>query len=319
MSYLHSLKDWVRIPGTEVVHKEARDGGTLQLTIDADLQFFVQRIAEEQRRAVGADWATVTVMEAKTGRLLAVADVPTIDPNDPAATAEADRGPRSFTAPFEPGSTFKALTAASVINAGKADPLSRITADYRYLPPNGANINDSFFHGPTPYTLTGVLIDSSNTGMSMFGERLTDQQRYDDMLKFGLGAKTEVGFSGEEPGDLHGDPAEWDNQTKYATMFGQGLTTTAVQIASVYQTLANGGRAHAGVARRRMHVGRRRDDHDRSRRAARVVSEKAADETSGCSSTCTPRAGSPTSGTSPGTASPRRPVRRRCRTARAAT
>ena len=83
VSYLHSLKDWVRIPGSEVVHKEAHDGGTLQLTIDADLQFFVQRIAEEQRRAVGADWATVTVMEAKTGRLLAVADVPTIDPNDP--------------------------------------------------------------------------------------------------------------------------------------------------------------------------------------------------------------------------------------------
>lgn len=278
VSYLHSLKDWVRIPGTEVVHKEARDGGTLQLTIDADLQFFVQRIAEEQRRAVGADWATVTVMEAKTGRLLAVADVPTVDPNDPAATAKGDRGSRAFTAPFEPGSTFKALTAASVINAGKADPLSRITSDYRYLPSNGANINDSFFHGPTPYTLTGVLIDSSNTGMSMFGERLTDQQRYDDMLKFGLGAKTEVGFSGEEPGDLHGDPAEWDNQTKYATMFGQGLTTTAVQIASVYQTLANGGvRMPVSLV-----AGCESADGEKTRSTAkgsRVISEKAADET----------------------------------------
>jgi len=278
VTYLHSLKDWVRIPGTEVVHKEAHDGGTLRLTIDADLQFFVQRIAEEQRRAVGADWATVTVMEAKTGRLLAVADVPTIDPNDPAATAEGDRGSRTFTAPFEPGSTFKALTAASVINAGKGDPLSRITADYRYLPPNGANINDSFFHGPTPYTLTGVLIDSSNTGMSMFGERLTDQQRYDDMLKFGLGERTEVGFSGEEPGDLHGSPGEWDNQTKYATMFGQGLTTTAVQIASVYQTLANGGV--------RMPVslvdGCSTADGETTKsvsEGSRVVSEKAADET----------------------------------------
>ena len=278
VSYLHSLKDWVRIPGSEVVHKEAHDGGTLQLTIDADLQFFVQRIAEEQRRAVGADWATVTVMEAKTGRLLAVADVPTIDPNDPAATAEGDRGSRAFTAPFEPGSTFKALTAASVINAGKGDPLSRITADYRYLPPNGANINDSFFHGPTPYTLTGVLVDSSNTGMSMFGERVTDQQRYDDMLKFGLGERTEVGFSGEETGDLHGGPEAWDNQTKYATMFGQGLTTTAVQIASVYQTLANGGV--------RMPVslvdGCSTADGETTKavsEGSRVVSEKAADQT----------------------------------------
>ncbi|RXZ68389.1 peptidoglycan D,D-transpeptidase FtsI family protein [Agromyces albus] len=241
VSYLHSLRDWVTIPGTEVVHKEARNGGTLELTIDSDLQWFVQRAAEAQVQATGADWATVTVMEAKTGRLLAVGDVPTVDPNDPAATPAGDRGSRSFTAPFEPGSTFKALTAASVIDKGKATPLSEILADYRYLPPNGANINDSFFHGPTPYTLTGVLVDSSNTGMSMFGERLTDQERYDDMLAFGLGERTEVGFPGEEPGDLHGGPDGWDSQTKYATMFGQGLTTTAVQIASAYQTIANGG------------------------------------------------------------------------------
>jgi cell division protein FtsI (penicillin-binding protein 3) len=240
-SYQHSLEDWVEIPGTEIVHKKARTGDTLHLTIDSDLQWMVQRIAEAQVQAVGADWATVTVMEAKTGRLLAVADVPTIDPNDPTATPDQDRGSRSFTAPFEPGSTFKAITAASVIDAGKADPLSQIIAPYRYLPSNGANVNDSFYHEDTPYTLTGVLIDSSNTGMSKFGERMTDQERYDDMLKFGLGKPTEVGFPGEESGDLHGGPDGWDNQTKYATMFGQGLTTTAVQIASAYQTIANGG------------------------------------------------------------------------------
>ncbi|WP_136707179.1 penicillin-binding protein 2 [Agromyces sp. H66] len=240
-SYQHSLSDWVEIPGTKVVHEEARDGGTLQLTIDSDLQWMVQRIAEAQVRAVGADWATVTVMEAKTGRLLAVADVPTIDPNAPTAIAKEHRGSRAFTAPFEPGSTFKALTAASVIDAGEADPLSQVVAGYRYLPPNGADINDSFYHDDTRYTLTGVLIDSSNTGMSLFGERLTDEERYEYMLDFGLGEQTEVGFAGEEPGDLHGGPDAWDNQTKYATMFGQGLTTTAVQIASAYQTIANDG------------------------------------------------------------------------------
>jgi cell division protein FtsI (penicillin-binding protein 3) len=72
--------------------------------------------------------------------------VPTVDPNDPAGTSEANRGSRSFTAPFEPGSTFKAITAASVIDAGKADPLSQIIAPYRYLPPNGADVNDSGYH-----------------------------------------------------------------------------------------------------------------------------------------------------------------------------
>lgn len=241
VSYLHSASDWVKIPGTEVVQKQAKDGGTLQLTIDADLQFFVQRVLEEQRRATGADWATATVMEVKTGRLLAVADVPTVDPNDPGATDAEDRGSRTFTAPFEPGSTFKAITAASVLDAGKATPLDQIVAPYRYLPPNGANINDSGYHDDERLTLTGVLIESSNTGMSMFGERLTDRQRYEDMQRFHFGEQTEVGFPEEASGDLHGDPDEWDNQTKYATMFGQGLTTTAVQIASAYQTIANGG------------------------------------------------------------------------------
>jgi len=275
LSYLHSLEDWVQIPGSEVIHTQARDGGTLHLTIDSDLQWMVQRIAEAQVQAVGADWATVTVMEAKTGRLLAVADVPTVDPNDPAATSEGDRGSRSFTAPFEPGSTFKALTAASVINAGKADALSQIVAPYRYLPPNGANINDSFSHGDERLTLTGVLIDSSNTGMSQFGERLSDQERYDALLAFGLGERTEVGFPGEEPGDLHGGPEAWDNQTKYATMFGQGLTTTAVQIASAYQAIANGGvrmpvRLVDGCG----------DETVPLPSGSRVVSETAADQTS---------------------------------------
>jgi cell division protein FtsI (penicillin-binding protein 3) len=279
VSSLRSLKDWVEIPGTEVVHKEAHDGGTLQLTIDADLQWAVQRIAEAQVQATGAQWATVTVMEAKTGRLLAVADVPTIDPNDPTATPEGDRGSRSFTAPFEPGSTFKALTAASVIDHGKGDPVSQIIAPYRYLPPNGANINDSARHDDQRLTLTGVLIESSNTGMSQFGERVSDRERYDDMLAFGLGAQTEVGFPGEEPGDLHGVPEEWDNQTKYATMFGQGLTTTAVQIASVYQTLANGG-----VRMPVTLVDGCRDENGTLTRTpsegTRVVSEQAADQTS---------------------------------------
>ncbi|WP_350346866.1 penicillin-binding protein 2 [Agromyces sp. G08B096] len=242
VSQLRSLRDWVTIPGSERVVKQAHDGGTLQLTIDADLQYAVQRIAAARVEELDAEWAIVTVMEAKTGRLLAVADVPTVDPNDPTAAAEADRGSRAFTAPYEPGSTFKALTAASVIDAGQGDPTSQITAPYR-ITPDGADINDSYVHGDLPLTLTGVMIESSNTGMSLFGERVSDEQRFQDMVDFGLGTQTEVGFPAEEPGDLHGGPEGWaaDSQTRYATMFGQGLTTTAIQIASVYQTIANNG------------------------------------------------------------------------------
>ncbi|WP_234661592.1 peptidoglycan D,D-transpeptidase FtsI family protein [Agromyces marinus] len=279
-TWLHSLKDWVAIPGTEVVNVQPHDGGDLQLTIDADLQYYVQRVAAEQVRATAADWATVTVMEAKTGRLLAVADVPTVDPNAPSATDEGDRGSRAFTAPFEPGSTFKALTAASVIDAGEGDAKSRVTADYRYIAPNGADVNDSFYHGPTNYTMTGMLIDSSNTAMSLFGEKVSDEQRYQDMVDFGLGEPTEVGFASEAGGDLHGGPDEWDNQTRYATMFGQGLTTTSIQIASVYQTLANGGvRMPVTLVDGCLAADGTLTDAP-AQEGRRVVSEKAADQTS---------------------------------------
>jgi cell division protein FtsI (penicillin-binding protein 3) len=281
ITQLRSLQDWVTIPGSERVVKEARDGGTLKLTIDSDLQFSVQRTAEAQVEATGAEWAIVTVMEAKTGRLLAVADVPTVDPNDPAAVDTDDRGSRAFTAPFEPGSTFKALTAASVIDAGQGDPLSQVVAPYR-ITPGDANINDSYVHGDERLTLTGVMIESSNTGMSLFGERVTDQQRYQDMLDFGLGSESEVGFPAEAAGDLHGGPEAWaeDDQTKYATMFGQGLTTTAIQIASAYQTIANGGVRMPvtlvdGCAQHDGTVTQKPSTEGRT-----VISEQAADQTS---------------------------------------
>ncbi|WP_395243328.1 peptidoglycan D,D-transpeptidase FtsI family protein [Agromyces sp. MMS24-K17] len=280
VSSLRSLEDWVSIPGTEVVEEEAHDGGSLQLTIDADLQFQVQRIAEARVQELQADWATVTVMDAKTGELLAVADVPTVDPNDPTATDAEDRGSRAFTAPFEPGSTFKALTAASVIDAGQAEPTSGVVAPYRYKPGGGVDVNDSSFHDDENLTLTGVLIESSNTGMSLFGERLSDLQRYQYMLDFGLGSPTEVDFLSEASGDLHGDPEDWDNQTRYTTMFGQGLTTTAIQIASVYQTIANGGvRMPVSLVQ-----GCTYEDgtvtEEPSTEGRRVISEQAADETS---------------------------------------
>jgi len=233
--------DGVRLPESTVTTKTAVDGSDVVTTIDSDLQWFVQQVLAEQAQKTGAAWGNVVVQEVKTGKLVAVADYPSVDPNNVSGTTNPeDRGSRAFSASYEPGSTFKALTAASVLDAGLATPNSQVVAPYRYLPANGANINDSAAHGDLRLTLTGVLIESSNTGMSKFGELLTDKQRYDYMTKFGVGTETESGFPGEDPGILH--PAdEWDNQTQYATMFGQGLTTTALQVSSIYQTIANGG------------------------------------------------------------------------------
>ncbi|BDZ47360.1 peptidoglycan D,D-transpeptidase FtsI family protein [Naasia aerilata] len=238
-----SSADGVRIPGSTVVTQQAVDGRDLLLTIDSDLQWFTQQTLASYAQKFGAAWGTVVVQEVKTGKLVAVADYPTVDPNDVDATASTDvssLGSRAFTAPFEPGSTFKTLTAASLLDAGLATPDTHVVAPYRYAP-SGADVNDSEYHPTWNLTMTGVLKESSNTGMAQLGLFMPAQQRQDYMKKFGLGQRTEVGFGGEETGDLHGDPADWDAQTNLTTMFGQGLTTTAVQMASVYQTIGNGG------------------------------------------------------------------------------
>ena len=233
--------DGVRLPESTVTTDPAVDGDDVVTTIDSDLQWFVQQALAARAQETGAAWGNVVVQEVKTGKLVAVADYPSVDPNDVSATTDPeDRGSRAFTASYEPGSTFKALTAASVLDAGLATPTSQVVAPYRYLTGNGADVNDSSMHPDLPLTLTGVLIDSSNTGMSKFGERLTRDQRYDYMTKFGIGSATESGFLAEDSGILR-PAADWDAQTDYATMFGQGLTTTALQISSVYQTIANGG------------------------------------------------------------------------------
>jgi cell division protein FtsI (penicillin-binding protein 3) len=235
--------DGVRIPGSTVVTQEAVNGNDIVLTIDSDLQWFTQQTLAAYAQRWEAAWGTVVVQEVKTGRLLAVADYPTVDPNNVAATAAADvssLGSRAFTAPFEPGSTFKTLTAAALIDAGLANPGSRVVAPYRYQTEDGADVNDSTSHPTWKLTLTGVLKESSNTGLSQLGLLMSPEQRHEYMQRFHLGQRTEVGFGGEEGGTLNGGP-DWDAQTNLTTMFGQGLTTTAVQMASVYQAIGNGG------------------------------------------------------------------------------
>lgn len=238
--------DGVRIPGSTVSTSAVKNGSSLLLTIDSDLQWFVQQSLSRQAEAVGARFGTVVVQEVKTGRLLAVADWPSVDPNNVGATPADARGSRAFTAPFEPGSTLKSLTAAALLDAGLATPNSRVVAPYRFTTPDGAAVSDSEYHPTWNLTLTGVLKESSNTGMSQLGLRMSQQQRYAYLKRFRLGTPTEVSFGAQASGDLGGTGTDgvspnWDAQSNLATMFGQGMTATAVQMASIYQTLGNGG------------------------------------------------------------------------------
>lgn len=232
-------RDGVMIPGSDKI-TPAVDGGTLKLTINSELNWYLQQMIAEETQKQGAKAGTVTVVEVKTGAIRAAAEYPSVDPNDPGASNAADRGSRIFSTSFEPGSTFKAITAAAVMEHGGATPLTTVNASSHEEFPNGAVINDAFSHPAYDYTLAGALIDSSNVALSKFGDMVSDQQRYDELVKFGVGSKTAIDFPGEASGIIH-PVKDWDNQSHYTTTFGQYYTVTAPQVASAYQAIANGG------------------------------------------------------------------------------
>lgn len=230
----------VRIPGSERI-VPATDGGTIKLTIDSDLNWYLQQMIAEESIKQGAKAGSVTVVEAKTGKIRAAAEYPAVDPNNINTVAPKYWKSQVFSDAYEPGSTFKAITAASVIDQGKATPLSHVTAPSRVVFPNGAVVNDPFKHPVWEYTLAGALIDSSNVSLSKFGTMVTPQSRYDYLKKFGVGDKTAVGFPAEASGLLD-EPSKWDNQSLYTTTFGQHFTVTPAQIAGAYQAFANNGK-----------------------------------------------------------------------------
>jgi cell division protein FtsI (penicillin-binding protein 3) len=232
--------DGVIIPGTEV-EDPAVDGGTLKLTIDSDLQWYMQQLIAEETRRYSAEWGGIIVMEAATGKIRAFAETPTVDPNAPASSDKEDRASRLARFSYEPGSTFKPVTAATAIEKAGLTHMSSVVTPSRMTFDNGAVINDSDQHATETLTLTGGLVRSSNVAMSQFGSLVDPQTRYDYLHKFGVGGGTALDWSGEPDGGFSLAPEDWDNQTYYTTTFGQAFTVTATQVASVYQTFANGG------------------------------------------------------------------------------
>jgi cell division protein FtsI (penicillin-binding protein 3) len=231
--------DGVQIPGSQVTTTASKPGGTLKLSIDRDLQWFATQAIAEQGTAIGAQSGTAVVLRVKDFHLMAVADWPAVDPNNVDGSAVANFGSRAFTAQYEPGSVFKAMSAAMLIDTGIGSATMPATVPWHWVAPNGAIVNDFAPHPIQQLTLTGVLQNSSNVGISMLGSQVPEQTRLDYMKKFGLGQASAVDFPGEATGRINKLP--WDNQTHYNVLYGQGVSATALQVAQIFGTLGNGG------------------------------------------------------------------------------
>jgi cell division protein FtsI (penicillin-binding protein 3) len=217
----------------------ATDGRTVQLTLDEDLQFVVQ----ERLRTACADGATTTasavVLDAHTGEVAAMASCPGYDPGHYGDTDPELLGNPVVSDVYEPGSVMKAVTLAAAIEEGKADPGTVLQVPDR-IQAGDTVVADAHARPTRGFTVTGILAKSSNVGAIMLAREVGDAKLEKYLRAFGIGSETGIELPGESAGILE-DSADWTASRAANVPIGQGVSVTTLQMASVYQTLANGG------------------------------------------------------------------------------
>ncbi|WP_194835204.1 penicillin-binding protein 2 [Nocardia sp. XZ_19_369] len=232
--------DGTVIPGSWRDKQDAVNGNGVELTLDSDLQYYVQQQVQQARDMSGASSASAVVLDAKTGQVLSMANDNTFNPKLPSKDwASADMDNPSVTEVFEPGSVNKIVTAAAAIEYGLTNPdeVHQVPGNIRMA---GVTVNDAWQHDVAPYTTTGIFGKSSNVGTLMLAQRV-GEDRFADMLhRFGLGQRTGVGLPGESAGVV---PArdQWSGGTFANLPIGQGLSMTTLQMTAMYQAIANDG------------------------------------------------------------------------------
>ncbi|MEF9882426.1 peptidoglycan D,D-transpeptidase FtsI family protein [Streptomyces sp. P9-A4] len=220
-------------------------GSDIELTIDRDIQWAAQQAITEQVQKSKADRGYVVVQNTRTGEVLAMANAPGFDPNDLSAANAAAMGNAALQDAYEPGSTSKVMSMAAVLEEGKAAPDTHVTVPNR-LHRGDRLFKDDVDHKTWYLTLNGVLAKSSNIGTILATGQLGATQAESNRVlhsylrKFGIGSPTGLNYPGETPGIL-AKPQDWSTSQQYTIPFGQGLSVNAMQAASVYSTIANGG------------------------------------------------------------------------------
>jgi cell division protein FtsI (penicillin-binding protein 3) len=227
------------LAGTETNYKRPVPARNLRLTIQSSIQYDAEQACRQRVKQTKAKNCSIVVMQPGTGRILAMAQYPTFNPNQPANYAQTRNIAVSNV--FAPGSTLKPLTVAAALEKGGQTPLSTFTVPWQIVW-HGFSFHDAEAHPTARYTVAGILANSLNDGMVQLAQKITPLQQYDYLRAFGLDSMSGLGLPGESPGLLTrpGSKDYWAD-TPYELSFGQGIGVTAIQMASVYATIANGG------------------------------------------------------------------------------
>ncbi|MCX5057764.1 penicillin-binding protein 2 [Streptomyces sp. NBC_01396] len=233
------------VPTAGSAETPAVPGSDVELTIDRDIQWAAQNAITEQVKESRADRGYVIVQDTRTGEILAMANSPGFDPNDLSKANPNALHNWAVEDAFEPGSTAKIMSMAAVLQQNVATPLTHVVVPNR-LHRGDRLFKDDIDHATWNLTLNGVLAKSSNIGTILATGQLGKTQAqanrvlYSYLRKFGIGSYSGLGIPGETKGIL-APPDKWSTSQQYTIPFGQGVSLTAMQAASVYSTIANGG------------------------------------------------------------------------------
>ncbi len=249
--------------------KPAHPGDRIELTIDAAIQDEVERVLTKVGQTYRPKGATAIVMDPRDSEVLAMANWPRIDANDPGAAPAYAAQNRAVGATYEPGSTFKAVTVAGALEENVVKPDTKFV-----LPPQiqvaDRTIGESHARGTEQLSTAQILAQSSNVGAITIGLR-EGKQRFDKWVRrFGFGQPTGVDLPGEERGIVL--PVDKYSGSSMGNLpIGQGIAVTPMQMAQAYAAIANGG-----ILRRPQVVRRIQGERVPTPKGRRIVSTKTA-------------------------------------------
>ena len=217
--------------------KVPQDGHDLVLSIDRRLQYLAFRELAKAVELHKAKAGAAIILDAKTGEVLAMVNLPTYNPNRPLNIAGKTRN-RAITDTFEPGSTMKPVTASAAMQFGDFKPETKIQTAPGSMSIGPATIHDSHMHGIL--TVAQVIQKSSNVGAAKMALSLKREELWSAFNQLGFGTPTHIGFPGEASGILR--PYKTWRPIEQATMsFGHGISVTLLQLARAYTVFANDG------------------------------------------------------------------------------
>jgi cell division protein FtsI (penicillin-binding protein 3) len=231
-----------KIPNADHTVEEPKPGVGVQLTLDSDLQWFAEKRIEQAVKQWKAESGTVVTMDVKSGEILAMANYPTYDPNQPLPSGALKNGLLKNNAlefSYEPGSVQKVVTMAALADAGKISLETKLKVPGS-IEIDRRTIKDHFNHGVLPLTIAGVIAKSSNVGTILAAREMPIPQFVKYLHDFGFAAPTGLNFPGETRGRMPaGD--EWPELSRSNIAFGQGIAVNAVQMTAAVNAVANGG------------------------------------------------------------------------------